>query len=121
MVGIAVALFLCFVAITLALVCYALWSTWQRFELWEIRPFSAVYDAVVSALFVELLLVIPVLVALTIVATHRIVGPLARLTATLEQMGRGDFVVHLKLRRGDVLSELADSINRLAASLRHRR
>ena len=61
-----------------------------------------------------------VLFWVAIVYTHRIAGPLVRVMAAVEQMAHGNFDVHLSLRKGDGLQDLAEDINRLAAYLRSR-
>ena len=52
--------------------------------------------------------------------THKIAGPLVRIRAALAQLTKGQFDIHVTLRKGDSLVELAEDINRLAASLRNR-
>jgi len=61
-----------------------------------------------------LLLCIPVLVLVVIIisilATHRIAGPEYRLKKVLDSIGKGDFAVNVKLRKGDELQALAVKI-----------
>ena len=52
--------------------------------------------------------------------THKIAGPLVRIMVALEQMAHGNFDIHLALRKGDGLQDLAEDVNRLAAYLRSR-
>jgi len=44
--------------------------------------------------------------------SHRIAGPLERMTKDLLEIQRGNSEVRLKLREGDYLQDLADQINR---------
>ncbi len=68
----------------------------------------------------ELLVIVPVVVWIGIRLTHKVAGPLVRINAALQQMATGDFNIHIKLRKGDSLVELADAINVLAEALRSR-
>ena len=52
--------------------------------------------------------------------THRIAGPLVRIHTVLARMARGDFDIQVKLRKGDLLMELAEHVQRLADFLRTR-
>ncbi len=49
-----------------------------------------------------------------------IVGPLPKLEAALRRIGAGDLTAQVSLRQGDVLAELAASLNATAAGLRER-
>ncbi len=49
--------------------------------------------------------------------SNSIVGPIPRLRAALQQIGRGDFSARLRFRPGDALEDVADDVNRLAAAL----
>ena len=75
------------------------------------------------ALFVEgafseanqfLLILIPVLVMIVVIisilVTHKIAGPEYRLKNILDAIGKGDFAVNVKLRKGDELQSLAVKI-----------
>jgi len=57
--------------------------------------------------------VIFVIVAFSIVFTHRIAGPLYRLERTLDILIQGEDVEHISLRKGDELQGLATKINEL--------
>ena len=96
----------------------ALWLTLRTFELTN-EPLAVSQMTTVGLMVtLELLLLAPVVVWIGVRLTHKVVGPLVRINAALQQMSHGDFNVHLKLRKGDSLVELADAINQLAASLR---
>ncbi|RMF39796.1 MAG: hypothetical protein D6755_13990 [Anaerolineae bacterium] len=49
--------------------------------------------------------------------THRIAGPAYRLSRTLQQVVEGAPPAHVQLRKGDYLTELADSVNDLLQAL----
>lgn len=56
-------------------------------------------------------------IAVLIVMSHRIAGPLHRFEKVLEEIGKGDLTHRFKLRDNDQLSELADSITELTVSM----
>lgn len=108
------------VLVTLTLICGALWSTIGDLRLGPSALFIAVFRAVAWLVVVELIVLVPLIILLGIRLTHRVVGPMARIKAALEQLGEGRYDLHLTLRDGDVLADLAKSITRLAARLRDR-
>ena len=81
---------------------------------------SAALMAVAATLLIELLLAIPIIFYLGITQSHSIIGPMKRIQATLAAIGNGDFSRRLILRKGDVLQELAESINAMAEALARR-
>ena len=102
----------------------ALWWTLSTFEL-EHDPITVqLFKNIGLFVSLELLVAAPLLIWMLtwmgIFFTHKIVGPLVRIMASLQQMARGDFDVHLRLRKADALVELAEAINLLAAFLRGR-
>ena len=78
------------------------------------------FIAVATTLLVELLLAIPIVFYLGIKQSHRIIGPMRRIQRTLEAIGKGDFSQQITLRRGDMLVDLAETINRMAENLQKR-
>ena len=99
----------------------ALWVTLQTFDLRQDPMAVAQMSTVGLLVTLELLVLAPIVVWIGIRLTHRVAGPLVRINAALQQMVRSDFDIHLKLRDGDALVELADAVNLLASSLRSRR
>lgn len=66
--------------------------------------------------FRSLFFVLPllfVIVAFSIIFSHRIAGPVYRLERTLDMVIKGEDVGDIKLRKGDELQELAARINDL--------
>lgn len=116
-----VSLLLFFMALALAMVSHAVWFTLRALDAWEPAFFFAVFGRVAWMISIETLIAIPLVVAFGIVVTHRVVGPIGRMKAALDEFGRGNFLIRLKLRKGDALAELADTMNRLADSLQRRR
>jgi methyl-accepting chemotaxis protein len=105
------------VAVTSSLIASTL--LWNQLYQPEIGSTSLITGlvAVAVTLLVELLLAIPLIFMLGIRQSHRIVGPMKRMERALEAIGRGDFSQRIILRQGDVLSDLAKSINKMAESL----
>lgn len=97
-----------------------LWRQLYTPELGTSGPLVTGLVAVSATLLVELLLAIPLIFFLGIRQSHRIVGPMKRMKATLEAIGRGDFSQRLVLRQGDTLEELAQAINKMAEALQQR-
>ncbi len=98
----------------------ALWLTLRAFELaHDALAVSLLSTAGIITTF-ELLLIAPLIIWVGIRLSHRVAGPLVRINAALQQMAGGDFDVSLRLRKGDSLTEIAESVNTLALSLRTR-
>ena len=95
---------------------------------WVLRTFDLLSDPTTVALFttvgltvtLEVLIVAPLVIIVGVLLTHKVAGPLVRVKAALEQMRQGNFDVHLRLRKGDLVDDVADHVNRLAAALRQR-
>ncbi len=79
-----------------------------------------IFRSVHLVLFFNLLLLAPIIFGFSIVFSHRIAGPLPKIYEALKQIGRGDFRVHLVLRKRDELKDLADQINQMAKNLGER-
>jgi len=80
---------------------------------------AALLGAVVT-LLTELILSIPIVYYLGVRQSHQVIGPLQRITRTLEAIGSGDFSQRLTVRQGDALEDLAKTINKMAESLQSR-
>ncbi len=118
----ALLLFLCVLTVaTLGAIYFALWGTLYTFELLDDPVMISLFTNAGLVLATELLVLAPAIVWMGILLTHKIAGPLVRIHAALVQMTQGNFDVRIKLRKGDSLLDLADDVNRLAASLRTRR
>lgn len=76
--------------------------------------------SVYVALFVDMLIIIPVIFYGSIIFSHRIAGPLPKVYRALKEIGNGNFEVNLILRKHDELKELANTINAMAKSLKER-
>jgi len=120
-----------FVRVLLLVLCFltlaAMGGVYLALQV-TLRTFELVRDPVSVSLFstvglfvaLELLLISPLVAWIGILLTHKVAGPLVRIHAAVAQMTEGNFDVRLKLRKGDALEDLAEAMNRLAASLRGR-
>ncbi len=99
----------------------ALWLTLRTFGLVEDPLAVSLLTTVGLVTTLELLLIAPVVILMGVRLTHRIAGPLVRINAALLQLAQGRHDVHITLRRGDSLTEVAAAVNSLAESLRTRR
>jgi nitrogen fixation/metabolism regulation signal transduction histidine kinase len=104
--------------IGLATVYVTLWTTLRTFGLERDTVAVALFTTVGWSLTLELLIVAPFVIWMGVLLTHKVAGPLVRIQAALTRMTNGNYDVHLQLRKPDALKELAEGINRLAASLR---
>jgi nitrogen fixation/metabolism regulation signal transduction histidine kinase len=97
-----------------------LWHQMYRPEFEQQGYFIAAFIGVSVTLLIELLIAIPIVSFVGIRASHRIVGPIARIKKALEAIGTGDFAQRITLRKGDALEDLAVSINQMAEQLKKR-
>lgn len=79
-----------------------------------------IFRSVHVALFVNMLVVLPVIFYGSIIFSHRIAGPLPKIYQALRSVGQGNYDIKLILRKNDELRELADVINDMARQLKER-
>jgi hypothetical protein len=70
-------------------------------------------------LVLTMVILVPVMIGVGIIVTHRIEGPVYRFETNLAQIARGEDVGSCRLRDGDELKELCDRINEAVSALRH--
>ena len=97
-----------------------LWMNMYRPELEPQIPLIASLITVAITLLIELLISIPIVFFLGIRQSHRVVGPVNRMKATLEAIGMGDFSQRIVVRHGDALEDVAKTINKMAEQLQQR-
>ncbi len=68
-------------------------------------------------LWVVAIAAVPIVLWDLLTFSHRIVGPLTRFKKALETLTSGQRVSEIRLRDGDLLTDLSDSFNRYLASL----
>ena len=114
-------LLLCIMSLgALASVYLTLWSVMRAFEITSSLANAALLTTVGLSVTLQLVFLVPFVILVGLLLTHKVAGPLVRIKGAIDQMVRGEFNVHLKLRKDDFLGELADSVDRLAATLRSR-
>ncbi len=59
-------------------------------------------------------------VTVTIVYTHRLVGPTVAFRRQIKEIRRGNYAARIRLRKGDAFPEVAEELNQLAAELEAR-
>ena len=64
-----------------------------------------------QTVFVELVIVSLAAIAMTLLVSHKIAGPLFRLKIMLAQLGEGDVTSRMKLREDDQLQQVAVAYN----------
>jgi nitrate/nitrite-specific signal transduction histidine kinase len=106
--------------LSLVLVFSAVASALRALDVGDEMLLAAVFSRVTWLLSIELLVLVPLFVWVGLWITHKVVGPFGRIKAALDQIGRGNYTVRLHLRKGDVLMDLAEGINRLADSMGRR-
>lgn len=98
----------------------ALQLTIATYELRREAFVVALFNTVAWTVIVEFIILVPVVGWIGILLTHKVAGPLVRIRAALAEMIQGNFDIHLRLRKGDALTDLAEDVNRLAEFLRRR-
>ena len=61
-----------------------------------------------------------VVLALTLVTSHKIAGPIYRLEQNIHSIREGNLTVNTTFRTGDQIQELAETLNDLTRTLNHR-
>jgi ABC-type transport system involved in cytochrome c biogenesis permease subunit len=79
-----------------------------------------IFRSVHLALFINVMVLLPILFYGSVKYSHRIAGPLPKMYEALRQIGEGNFEVNLVLRKNDELRDLADLINSTARLLKER-
>lgn len=119
-VGIMIGVLAFLILLAFGTVCLTMWMTLQTFALQHDPISVALFSTVGLSLAMELVLVLPFVIWLGLLVTHKVAGPLLRVHVALAKMTQGDFNINIKLRKGDALVELADAVNALALSIRNR-
>lgn len=66
----------------------------------------------------RVLFLVPLIVLIGIFLSHRIAGPAYRIERTLRDIGKGNFDIHIELRRHDELKGIANAINDMVSDLK---
>ncbi len=81
---------------------------------------EVIFKSVYAGFFIAMLIILPVIIYVSIMFSHRIAGPLPKMYQALESIGKGNFDIRLTLRKNDHLRILADVINEMASNLKVR-
>jgi nitrogen fixation/metabolism regulation signal transduction histidine kinase len=109
------------------LLLIVLFSLFVGFEvylsIWQVVSYvipedleSLIRNRIFSRIFIFAIPVIFVIIACSIVFTHRIVGPLSRLEGVLQRLAKGEDVDYIHVRKTDELKALASAVNDLIKS-----
>ena len=111
------------VAFTISIYFYAHQTLTTAFVNSRLRVMSTA-DFLFPALILMTLVVAATVAFVTgfrlLLFSHKIAGPLYRLEKTAEAVGRGDLNLHVRLREGDELKRLAQSMDEMVQDLRAR-
>ena len=98
----------------------SLTSTYENSRLAVRSTSTAILPAVIWTNLITLGLVAVATVFVVLYVSHKIAGPLFRFEKELSEIAEGDLTKVIHLRRRDEVTEMADSLNRMTASLRER-
>ncbi len=73
-----------------------------------------VFKTTNMTLIKNLLFISPLIFTLGLLFSHKIAGPLYRIEKTIDEIAKGNLGLRIRLRKGDELRDLADTINSMA-------
>ena len=76
-----------------------------------------IFKTVNTTLLLRIALIVPFVVMISILITHRIAGPIFSMQRYLGEVAKGNFSSILKLRKRDELKDLAAAINKMTHNL----
>jgi signal peptidase II len=82
---------------------------------------QAIPSLIRSSVVLTLAFLVPFMMGVGLVLTHRIAGPIYRFEQYLKSVAAGEHTGPCKIRQGDELQELCDVINEAVAALENRR
>ncbi len=98
----------------------SLTSTYADSRLTVRSTSAAILPAVIYTNLITLALVTVATVFVVLYVSHKIAGPLFRFEKELSEIAEGDLTKVVKLRSKDEVTDMADSLNKMTASLRER-
>jgi hypothetical protein len=84
------------------------------------RAHAEIVEATLVTLALSVLIVLPLMLLVGVLATHRYAGPIFAFRGFLEALTRGERPEDLRLRKHDELKDVCDLLNRATAPLRRR-
>lgn len=79
-----------------------------------------IFQRVYMIFGLNLIVAVPVIFYVSLLFSHRIVGPIFKMGDVLRRVGKGDFEQKIVLRKTDELRALADIINEMIRNLKER-
>ncbi|MFH1846764.1 MAG: methyl-accepting chemotaxis protein [Candidatus Omnitrophota bacterium] len=97
-------------------------TTWLMFgeKLAAVYPQGLLLDIIKNiniVLLIRLMFLVPFIVTIGLIMSHRIAGPLYRMKVFLQSVSSGSYDRKLRLRKKDELQDLAESLNFLVSRL----
>ncbi|MBI9086341.1 MAG: methyl-accepting chemotaxis protein [Desulfobacterales bacterium] len=92
-------------------------STFDNSRLVIEKTSIAILPAVVYTNLITLVLITVATVAVTLLVSHKLAGPMFRFEADLKMIGEGELTKKVRLRKEDQLKDLVGSLNDMTASL----
>lgn len=77
----------------------------------------AIFAKTMLILARNIAILVPLVVVMGLILSHRIAGPLIRIERIIDEIGRGNFKSRLTLRKNDELKEIAEALNRMSELL----
>jgi len=77
----------------------------------------AILPAVIYTNLITLGLISMAAIVVTLFVSHKIAGPLFRFEKEIKEIGQGDLTKKMGLRKKDQITDMADSLNKMTASL----
>ena len=116
------------VCLPIVLACIVVTALQLYFFITSVRPDMSLEsefarEVVPTAIWIAaitLLVLVPTFILVTVWVTHRIVGPMRRLSARLERIAEGRIGAGFHFREGDELTFVADAVAKMEDSLRER-
>lgn len=78
----------------------------------------AIFRAVNLTLARNIMLLLPFIVVISVLFSHRMAGPIIRIERVLDEIANGNFDVNVTLRKKDELKRVAEAINKMRAGLK---
>jgi methyl-accepting chemotaxis protein len=100
-----------------AVLALSYWLVFVRGGGLSAGEIAAQIQLIMPPLLVNDLAIMILVVAVGILTTHRIAGPVYRMQSDIERVLSGELHARVRLRRGDAFPELADKVNELIARL----
>ena len=92
-------------------------STYENSRLVIEKTSVAILPAVIYTNLITLVLISAAAIAVTLLVSHKLAGPMFRFEADLKIIGEGDLTKVVRLRKADQLTDLVQSLNGMTAGL----